>query len=209
MIITIDKIGGFAGISEELGPLDTSSLDEDAAHKIVYAIRHADFFHLPDDVGGHTVADDFTFTARITDGTRFHAVSWDSATTEPRRSALAAIVRASEAAGGRFIDWRRQGVPLDWQTAHVSIKFAVGFQLTVKGTTPVPMLVRFVSHPDIDADGYRDVDVRGVTPGQFSPQVVSDWTLSASLDDLVDDAHGIVLVGKTKREHIPPLDESV
>ncbi|MFW0794832.1 protealysin inhibitor emfourin [Gordonia sp. CPCC 205515] len=205
MIINIHKTGGIAGIAEELGPLDTSDLDHDA-RKIRHAVHHANFFRLPTDIGGGAVSDDFVFTAHITDGTRFHTVSWDSSTAESHRSALAAIVGACEAAGGRFINWRREGTPLDWTRTHVAIKFAGGFHLTVEGTSPVPMTVRFSPHPDIGADGYREVDVLGVTPGHFSPQVVSAWTIAADLDELTGGGRGIVLVGKTLREHIPPFD---
>ncbi|MGV9711367.1 protealysin inhibitor emfourin [Gordonia sp. NPDC003424] len=206
MIITVHKIGGFAGISEELGPLDTSDLDRDAATKICHAVHHADFFSLPTDLAGKTIDDDFSFTARIVDGSRFNTVTWDSATAEPHLSALAAIVGACEAAGARFIDWKREGTLLDWTRTHVAIKIAGGFQLTVEGTSPVPMLVRFDPHPDVDANGYRQVDILGATPGQFSPQVVSTWMLSSDLDELIAGANGILLTGKTKREHIPPID---
>lgn len=76
MEIRLTRRGGFAGISEELGRVDTSGLDASQAHEADELVRSARFFDLPATLPGEIGADLFRYEVTVVDGHRRHAVSF-------------------------------------------------------------------------------------------------------------------------------------
>jgi hypothetical protein len=92
MKISIIRSGGFAGLAETLGSLDTTSLAPAQARKIEALVAAAGFFELPDELTGDIAGADFMrYEVTVSDGTRRHTVRFvddQSARSHP----LAALV---------------------------------------------------------------------------------------------------------------------
>lgn len=94
MKINIRRTGGFAGISEEIGAVDTQNLDADTGRDIENRIKTIGFFGLPEQVGGPG-ADLFHLEITVVDKGRTHKVSVaeeDREDTDEIRSVIAGII---------------------------------------------------------------------------------------------------------------------
>jgi hypothetical protein len=70
----VRRSGGFAGIEEQLGSVDTAALEPGARERLDRLIREADFFALPATVEGDVGADQFRYEVTVDDGGRRHTV---------------------------------------------------------------------------------------------------------------------------------------
>lgn len=76
MEISVKQSGGFAGISQDLGTVDTEHLNSAKAQQIASALSNVDFFALPATVPGEIGADQFRYEIKVTDGDRQHTVTF-------------------------------------------------------------------------------------------------------------------------------------
>jgi hypothetical protein len=78
MLVTVRRSGGFAGIDEEVGSVDTASLETGAREEVERLVAETDFFALPaaleaeDEIG----ADQFSYEITVSDGERTHSVAF-------------------------------------------------------------------------------------------------------------------------------------
>jgi len=86
MKISIIRSGGFAGLTEMLGNLDTTSLAPAQAHKIEALVAAARFFELPAELPGDAAGADFMrYEVTVADGLRHHTVRFvDDQSTRSR-----------------------------------------------------------------------------------------------------------------------------
>lgn len=77
MRVKITRSGGFAGIVETLGELDTAASDSPLARKVEESVAECRFFELPAEVeSGEVGADLFRYEITVVDGDRQHTVSF-------------------------------------------------------------------------------------------------------------------------------------
>lgn len=77
MEITVQRCGGFAGLTEPVAAVNTAQLDAAAAQRITRLLQEIDFFHLPATVSGGAVgADLFYYEVTTIDGPRQHSVTF-------------------------------------------------------------------------------------------------------------------------------------
>jgi hypothetical protein len=96
MRISVRRSGGFAGIEEEVGSIDTASLAPDTRDEVEALVRQADFFALPAAVEGEVGADQFRYEVTVEDGGRAHTVTF----VGDEGPQVAALRRIVGAAGG-------------------------------------------------------------------------------------------------------------
>lgn len=107
MHIKVSRSGGYAGLEEGLGTLDTNTLDGDRAAEIERLVQYAGFFELPATLPDDSVgADLFQYSITVTDHGRSHTVSY-------RDSGADLTTGGSEAAGSlpvlrRLVDAAQQ-----------------------------------------------------------------------------------------------------
>ena len=78
MNILVERTGGYAGLMEKIGPINTGQLDPKVAHLIEQMVQNIGFFDLPEMVSGGTIgADLFHYMVTITDDNRRHTVAFD------------------------------------------------------------------------------------------------------------------------------------
>jgi hypothetical protein len=69
MKITVERTGGFAGLTENLGSLDTEWLGPAKRKAVEERVRSIGFFKLPEQVSGGQVGADFqTYRVTVADG---------------------------------------------------------------------------------------------------------------------------------------------
>jgi Emfourin len=103
MQISVQRSGGYAGIEETVGAVDTAVLDPDARAGLESLVGEADFFALPDTVEGEVGADQFRYEIAIDDPDtgRRHAVTFvgESGPAAPLKrlvDAVAVVAAADE-----------------------------------------------------------------------------------------------------------------
>jgi hypothetical protein len=74
--ISVRRSGGFAGIEEGLGAVDTEALEPAARERVEALVREADFFALPATVEEELGADQFRYEITVEDGGRRHTVTF-------------------------------------------------------------------------------------------------------------------------------------
>lgn len=100
MQITVIKTGGFAGIHEQLGPVDTSSLDPEVAGQVVRILTELDFFGLPKSLPGEPVPDGFHYAVRVVEDARDHTVETEGTSEDPAAPKLLEVIRLLDEAVG-------------------------------------------------------------------------------------------------------------
>jgi emfourin len=76
MRISVRRSGGFAGIEEQLGSVDTAELDASARERLERLVDEADFFAAPAVVEGDLGADQFRYEITVEEGGRSHTVTY-------------------------------------------------------------------------------------------------------------------------------------
>jgi hypothetical protein len=100
MQITVTKTGGFAGLHQQLGPVDTSRLDPEVADQVLRIITELDFFNLPKSLPGSPVADGFHYTVQVSEDTRDHTVETEGLSDDPAVLKLHELIGALDQAVG-------------------------------------------------------------------------------------------------------------
>lgn len=104
MQITVNKTGGFAGVNQRLGPVETSSLDPGVADQVRRIVTESDFFHLPEDLQGAPVYDGFHYAVQVLDGTAEHTVILAGMSDDPVVARLHELIHVlDEAVGFQWI----------------------------------------------------------------------------------------------------------
>jgi Emfourin len=93
----VRRSGGFAGIEEEIGSVDTEALPAGTRDEVESLVRDAGFFSLPSTVEGDVGADQFRYEVTVEDGGRAHTVAFVG-DEGPEVAALRRIVHAVETA---------------------------------------------------------------------------------------------------------------
>jgi hypothetical protein len=100
MRITVTRTGGFAGLHQQLGPVETSSLDSEVADQVSRIVTESDFFNLPQSLQGSPVYDGFRYTVRIDDGDREHTVEMEGLSEDPPMVRLHELIGVLDQAVG-------------------------------------------------------------------------------------------------------------
>jgi hypothetical protein len=75
MKIIATRSGGFAGVTESLGTVDTSKLDAAQARDIAQLVEDLNFFRMPEEVRGTEIgADLFQYEVTVLENGRSHTV---------------------------------------------------------------------------------------------------------------------------------------
>jgi hypothetical protein len=93
VIISGKRSGGFAGVTEDLGTVNTEGLDGMAAKKLEQLVQTIDFFNLPPTISGVGM-DLFRYEITVIEGERQHTVTFDddnSPETMPLRQLVESI----------------------------------------------------------------------------------------------------------------------
>ena len=100
MEISVKRIGGFAGLSEDIAAVNTAALPGAVAQQVEHMVGEIRFFDLPVVVSGGTIgADLFNYEIRITENDRHHTVvvvDDDSRETAPLRRLVEALTRIGQ-----------------------------------------------------------------------------------------------------------------
>jgi hypothetical protein len=94
MMINVRRSGGFAGIEEEVGSVDTASLAPDTRDEVEGLVRESDFFALPAAVESEVGADQYRYEVTVDDGEQAHTVTFVG-DAGPQVAALRRIVAAA------------------------------------------------------------------------------------------------------------------
>ena len=76
MVIEVTRSGGFAGLLEKLGSVDTRKLAPEAARHLEGLVSHAGFFNLPAETPAGPAADLYRYEVTIRDAGRSHTVAF-------------------------------------------------------------------------------------------------------------------------------------
>jgi hypothetical protein len=104
MEITVTRTGGFAGVHQQLGPVDTSSLDSEVAEQIDRIITELDFFNLQDSPAAGVVYDGFFYAVQVVADDRDHTVRTEDGSDDPAAGGLRRLIGLLEDAGCPFED---------------------------------------------------------------------------------------------------------
>ncbi|HKP53753.1 MAG TPA: protealysin inhibitor emfourin [Chloroflexia bacterium] len=77
MIIKVQRSGGFAGITENLGTVDTDELNKKSARKVESTVQRLDFFNLPATISGGIGADMMHYEVTVTNPGEEYTVTFD------------------------------------------------------------------------------------------------------------------------------------
>ena len=101
MHITVQRGGGFAGLTEQIGSLDTAALDPGTGQPIERLIHDLAFFDLPARVSGGAVgADMYVYEVIVNEDGRQHAVVFPD-DNSPETAALRHLVDVVVSLSGR------------------------------------------------------------------------------------------------------------
>jgi hypothetical protein len=103
MRITVTRTGGFGGVSEQLGPVETSSLDAEVADQVDRILTESDFFNLPERLPSNGQAeDDFVYAVEVVDDDRAHTVELEELSGDPAATPLLEMIRLLDGPAGGF-----------------------------------------------------------------------------------------------------------
>jgi hypothetical protein len=103
MEVTVRRTGGFAGVHEQMGPVDTNRLDDGLADRLQAKLAKIAFFELPNKLPEESQIDDgFFYEMTITDRDRSHTVAYGDGTERRYREPLAEVVRLLEEGGATY-----------------------------------------------------------------------------------------------------------
>jgi hypothetical protein len=104
MILTIKRIGGFAGVEETLSRLDTQSVTSDLAMKVAQLVEGARFFELKTDSSEDEIgADLYRYEITVENGNRVHSVALtmgEDKPVTPLRRLLASLLHLTDESPG-------------------------------------------------------------------------------------------------------------
>lgn len=96
MKLTVTRSGGFAGLVETLGTVDSTSLAPDVAREMLDKVHACRFFELPREIEGTGVgADLYQYELTVSDGERSHCVTFRDDETQATKPLLDLMAWAS------------------------------------------------------------------------------------------------------------------
>ena len=102
---------------------------------------------------------------------------------------------------------QRECERLDWTSLEVHNEFAGDALLVIEGETRVPMRVELHSLPiGIAPEDYQGIELCGFRNGDANSQVMTPFKVEEHLSKLPAGRIGIVVIGATMREYIPPKE---
>jgi hypothetical protein len=103
MQVSVTRTGGLAGVHQQLGPVEISSLDPEVANQIERILAGVDFFNLPERLPTQgNVADGFFYAVRAVADGRDHTVRTDDGSEDPAAVQLRELTGLLDEAVGRF-----------------------------------------------------------------------------------------------------------
>ena len=94
MEITVQRRGGFAGLTEHVTAVNTAQLDAAAAQHVEHMLQSIDFFALPATISGGTVGADLRYyEITATQGNRQHTVTFPADESNPTTAPLHQLVQ--------------------------------------------------------------------------------------------------------------------
>lgn len=113
MQLVATRSGGIAGVREELGPVDTDSIDSGLAERIQTSLDEVGFFDLPEEISSdRRIADGFSYSLKAT-GEREHRVRWSDGAEHPALQGLRNVRQLMEETGATWQDAPLQATPTD------------------------------------------------------------------------------------------------
>ena len=102
MQIRIRRSGGFAGLEEDLGTVDTVGFDHEHGSALERLVNESNFFALPSTLPDETIgADNFQYHVTVSDGGKQHTVSFrdtGQGTQKEAAGSLSALIRLVDVA---------------------------------------------------------------------------------------------------------------
>ncbi len=97
MIIQVTRSGGFAGLLDVFGPIETSRLDASVANELQTHLISCRFFHLPAQIEATDVGADYLhYEISVEDGPKHHTVSFQDDMSEKTRGLMELISRVEK-----------------------------------------------------------------------------------------------------------------
>ena len=96
MNISIKRSGGFAGVTEDLGTINTAQLDATRAQQVEQMVQDIGFFNLPAMLSSGIGADLMRYEVTVIDGNKQHTVAFeddDGPETAPLRRLVESLTR--------------------------------------------------------------------------------------------------------------------
>lgn len=132
MQITVVRTGGFAGVHELLGPVDTDNTDSELGTRIRAAAEDLHFFRLPESLPAGRIIDGFNYLITIVAAENNHSVRFDDGSPGSEASKLRELIDLLEEAGAGFVD----NVASETQSdTHVDIHDWAAWYNRMPGTT--------------------------------------------------------------------------
>jgi hypothetical protein len=89
MKVSVKRVGGFAGLTEEVAAVDMAQLDAAAAQQVEQMIQSVGFFDLPATIAGGTIgADLYRYEITVSEGDRQHTVTFGTDDDRPETAPL-------------------------------------------------------------------------------------------------------------------------
>ena len=82
MRISVQRSGGFAGLTDNIANVDTSQLDPETEAKVSAKVASIGFFDYPAEVTGPVGADMYRYEITVTDGAKRHSVTFVESANE-------------------------------------------------------------------------------------------------------------------------------
>lgn len=83
MKITVNRTGGYAGITEQLGFMDTANADPKIVAEVTSILKKLEFFNLPSNIAGEEIGADLQrYEINISDENRQHTVNFSEGQNE-------------------------------------------------------------------------------------------------------------------------------
>lgn len=140
MEIRIKKEGGFAGVHEQLGPVDTVQLDDGG--QVVRRIEEIDFFEMPAKLPMvKEISDGFTYRTKVNDGGRSHEVVYFDGSEQNLRKPLDELEQLLIELGGKFVETpleARSSTDFDWEAWYNKMPGRDDPALHVAGSCELP-----------------------------------------------------------------------
>ena len=139
MQITVTRTGGFAGVHQQLGPVEISTLDPEVADRIHQIVAELDFFTLPERLPSDgDMRDGYFYAVEVVADGRDHTVRTEDGSHDPAALELHRLIRFLDEAGGQFEDGpmdSSDGVRTrDWSAWYNRMPLAEDPNLHVSGT---------------------------------------------------------------------------
>jgi hypothetical protein len=109
MQVRVIRGGGFTGLKEKLGPLDTATLEGDLGKRIEAKVEEVAFFDLPADTPGRPPKAEVVWARiKVVDSDRSHEVSFDNYSDPEKAAPLIELRSLIEESGEKYHQMPRE-----------------------------------------------------------------------------------------------------